>query len=172
MDRLKEKYPNGWQIKSDGSEFFREKVLTYIETARKGNVLASTWANYENEYYGLNKDVKGINSYKGGCFKEPLITFKDFIELTEKQFITGERVEVSDSKLNWNEGIYIGQDNKDSPIMTVGVFSEDNYKRGDIFKTVRWKYIRKIKKDKLEVKVFMNGKEVSPKIISEETWNN
>ena len=65
-------------------------------------------------------------------------------------FDYGQRIEVSDSEIDWEEPprIYIGYiDGALYPYITVGVNSEEHFKNGEIFGVTGWRFARPIRKE-------------------------
>ena len=60
------------------------------------------------------------------------------------EYSYGEEVEVSDDN-DWVKRIFVGYiKNAKDPIICVTDYCEEEFKNGDEFRTINWKYIRKI----------------------------
>ena len=104
----------------------------------------------------------------------PVQSVKDFLEET---FEFGEAVEASDNNRVWNSYVFIAKIDSEYPFVVAKYKYEgrckDDLQEGcaiDV-ELFPYRFCRKAKAN-LNITVTLNGKEVSPSEISEETWKN
>jgi len=104
----------------------------------------------------------------------PAQSVKDFLEET---FEFGEAVEASDNNRVWNSYVFIAKVDSEYPFVVAKYKYEgrckDDLQEGcaiDV-ELFPYRFCRKAKAN-LNITVTLNGKEVSPSEISEETWKN
>lgn len=171
--------PKYWIVKSDSSKLFFDTVIKYMN--QMDNPQISAWYGTAYSYYGqdgspVNHGFRGSDSISNLNNCPTLLTLQQFIEMTTEQpWIPqrGEKVAVRDfNRETWSERIFLAHiPGLALPYVTVGQSSEASFRLGETFSHDMWKYMKKFE-DKLNISITLNGKEISPSEISEETWNN
>ena len=125
-----------------------------------------------DSYYFRNEiqDILWVSCV--GKIYMPSQSVKDFLEWTPK---FGEYVLVRDNENEgWEKRIYLATIPQTKfPYNAVSIVSENEFNRGEDVSVMCWKQIKRLEEPQnLEITVTVNGKEISPSEISEETWNN
>ena len=74
------------------------------------------------------------------------------------EYSYGEEVEVrGNDGFDWDKRIFVGYiKNATEPIICVTDYYEEEFKNGDEFRTINWKYIRKIQIDPVEIETYVD----------------
>jgi hypothetical protein len=154
--------PKYFAIKNDGSKRFK-RYLKWLEEKTgeywRGDTI--------NDFYGYD----GGERFNGTTHNISLLDFSNPVTvltldeweeiINQPQFEVGEEIEVrADFDGTWAPRKYIGY--------LDGLY----WCKSNDYLGVAWEHARKLQKPIVEISVKVNGQEVSPDTISEETWNN
>jgi hypothetical protein len=170
--------PKYWVVENDKSQLFLDTVIKYMNVIDQPQ--STPWYGTAFKYYGydgneLDGGTRGADDLKSFTNLVTLLTLQQFIEMTIEQPWVPKRGEVvlvrnyeTDS---WKERIYLTTISGSSTPYVCVMDSYTSIYPQEGFTLMNWQKMKQ-KIDEIKISITVNGKEISPSAISEETWNN
>ena len=144
-----------------------DKISVHGTTAKVSGI--DSRRNYDLVFYEI---LGVVDHFTSGCYD---VINGDIFKI-EEEFTRGEIVQVRDNEDGkWMDRVFLTKiEGTDiDSIIVVSNYDEGCFEDGDDFIWQCWKYIqKKPKEDKVKLTLEVNGKEVDPNTLSEESWAN